>query len=217
MLKSQDVLIALKLVSIHLRSAKEKSGFLPPSAIVSGLAGWEIDPLELAIHETTESLADSQISTSWTYASLSKVMGISASECNEAVKRCLKSELLRLHWDEKQPIPNKKNIQEFLVYGLKYVFPVEEGKLERGIPTGFAAPPLRNMILSAGEHIFVWPDARGIDKGLGVTPLYKSVPFAVRYDSELYTLLALIDVIRFGKLREKKMAVNLIVEEIEKI
>lgn len=214
MLKSQDVLIALKLASIHLRSAKIERGFQPPSAVLSKLIGWEPDPLELAFYETTESPGPAQLSNDWTYASLSKRMGISASECNEAVKRCLRSGLLRTPRSGPQPVPVAKALLEFLIHGLKYAFPAEEGAFARGIPTGFAAPVLVDKLLSAGEHVHVWPDARGNNTGLALQPLHKAVPFAVRYDVELYGLLALIDAIRFGKLREVKMASEMLTEEL---
>jgi hypothetical protein len=39
-------------------------------------------------------------------------------------------------------------------------------------------------------------------------PLHKAIPFAVRYDPLLYELAALVDAIRYGKLREAKIAAN---------
>lgn len=217
MLKSQDILIALKLASLHLQAAKSKRGDQRPAPIISKSIGWEPDPLELALYETAALPELTQASLSWTYASLSKQLGISASECNEAVKRCTRSGLLRIPRTSPQPMPVANALLEFLIHGLKYMFPAEEGTLARGIPTGFGAPILEGKLLSSGEHVHVWPDARGRQMGLTLQPLHKAVPLAVRYDVELYGLLALVDAIRFGRIREVKMASAMLTQELDVI
>jgi DNA-binding Lrp family transcriptional regulator len=206
MLKSQDILVCLKLCSFQLQDERQKQGHTPaPAALMSAWAGWEADPIETARYELgLDSASESQLD--WTYATLSKQIGLSASECNEAVKRALACGLLRKPRNSTKPIPVGKALSEFLVHGLKYVFPGQEGTLARGIPTGFAAPVLASKLLSAGEHIYVWPDARGAATGLTLQPIHKAVQIAVRYDAVLYELMALVDAIRFGKLREAKMA-----------
>jgi len=217
MLKSQDILICLKLCSLHLHDTKLKQGHRPASAaLLSASAGWEADPIETAQHELSGDLSQ-QSQLEWTYATLSKRLGLSASECNEGVKRALTCGLLRKSRIGTRPLPAGKALIEFLVHGLKYVYPGQEGTLARGIPTGFAAPVLSSQLHSAGEHIYVWPDARGATTGLALQPIHKSVQIAVRYDVILYELLAMIDAIRFGKLREAKMASELLTKELENL
>jgi len=217
MLKSQDVLISLKLCSLHLQDMRQKQGHTPaPGAWMSAWTGWEADPLETAQHELSLS-SSQQDHLNWTYATLSKRLGISASECNEGVKRALTCGLLRLSRTSTRPLPVGKALAEFLVHGLKYIFPGQEGTLARGIPTGFAAPVLASELLSAGEHIHVWPDPRGMAKGLTLQPIHKAVQVAVRYDATLYELLALVDAIRFGKLREVKIASEKLVGELSSL
>jgi hypothetical protein len=207
MLKSQDVLIALKLCSLHLHEARLKQGHAPTAAaLLSAWAGWDADPVEIAEYENELAGLARHQSLEWTYASLSKRVGVSASECNEAVKRAVTCGLLRKPRIGNRPIPASRALLEFLIHGLKYVFPGEEGTLARGIPTAFAAPVLSQKLLSAGEHIYVWPDPRGNATGLTLKPIHKAVPFAVRYDPIFYELIALIDAIRFGKIREVKIA-----------
>lgn len=209
MLKSQDVLIALKLTSLHLQVARASEGRLPVKSVLPGKRlGWEADPLEVAQFEAERFPLTPETLLEWTYATLSKRVGLSASECNEAVKRGIKCGLLRAPRTGTRPLPAGKALVEFLLHGVKYVFPGEEGILTRGIPTGFAAPVLSNKLVSAGEHIHVWPDARGASMGLTLKPLHKAIPFAVRYDPLLYELAALVDAIRYGKLREAKIAAN---------
>jgi DNA-binding Lrp family transcriptional regulator len=218
MLKSQDVLIAMKLASLELRQLRAKQGHAPASAMVMSVwAGWEADPLEIAEYENELYAPTENGASQWTYAALSKRVGISASECNEAVKRGLACGLLRKPRSGPQPVPFGKALVEFLIHGLKYVFPAEEGPLSRGVPTGFAAPVLSQRLLSAGEHIHVWPDARGNTTGLVLQPIHKSVPVAVRYDPILYELFALVDSIRFGKLREVKIASEELTQQLANI
>lgn len=209
MLKSQDVLIALKLCSLQLHEARLRQGHAPAAAaVLSAWAGWDADPIEVAQYESDLAAPSEQSLLEWTYASLSKRVGISASECNEAVRRGLICGLLRKPRMGNRPVPAGNALLEFLVHGLKYIFPAEEGSFARGIPTGFAAPVLSQKLLSAGEHIHVWPDPRGNATGLTLLPIHKAVPFAVRYDPIFYELTALVDAIRFGKIREVKIAAD---------
>jgi hypothetical protein len=46
-----------------------------------------------------------------------------------------------------------------------------------------------------------WPEVRGI----GLEPLCRAVPRAVRKDAVLYELLALIDALRDGRARERQI------------
>lgn len=218
MLKSQDVLVALKLTSLQLRHSRSRRQHAPlPSMRMGAWAGWEADPLEIAQYETEQYASFDSSASNWTYATLSKRVGISASECNEAVKRAITCGLLRKSRSGLQPIPLGKALAEFLIHGLKYVFPAEEGSLTRGIPTGFAAPVLSGKLLSAGEHVHVWPDARGSTSGLTLYPIHKAVPVAVRYDPILYELIALVDAVRFGKIREIKIASEELKQELENL
>jgi hypothetical protein len=52
----------------------------------------------------------------------------------------------------------------------------------------------------------VWPDPAGEARGESFLPLHKAVPVAVKQDSSLYELLALVDAIRGGRAREKEAA-----------
>jgi hypothetical protein len=51
----------------------------------------------------------------------------------------------------------------------------------------------------------VWPFPEGEHRGVTLEPLYKSAPAALR-DPFLYELLALIDALREGRVRERKLA-----------
>jgi hypothetical protein len=129
-------------------------------------------------------------------------LGLSQSEVSHGLSRLVKAQLLSS--DKKEPL--RHNALEFLVYGLKYVFPAEIGAIARGIVTAHSAPPLSQDIVSSKEDHYVWPDPQGEQRGQSITPLYSSAPFAAMRDSKLHELLALVDVLRVGRVREQTLA-----------
>jgi hypothetical protein len=68
-------------------------------------------------------------------------LNVSPSEIHAAIKRLQQARLL--HGPEMQEKPKLSAIEEFLVHGVKYAFPAEHGQVTRGLPTSFAAPPLK--------------------------------------------------------------------------
>jgi DNA-binding Lrp family transcriptional regulator len=142
-----------------------------------------------------------------TFPKLAEALGISASEVHAAVKRAVGSGLV----DGQSRSVRKGALSEFLVHGLRYVFPAEWSGISRGVPTSYAASPLR-VRFAEGEFPPVWPHPEGTSRGEGLIPLYKSVPAAALRDPQLYEWLALVDAVRAGRARERKLAV----EEIER-
>ena len=51
-------------------------------------------------------------------------------------------------------------------------------------------------------------------RGLAITPLYKGLPKACQKDEQLYKLLASIDILRVGKVRERELALKELTKEI---
>jgi len=94
------------------------------------------------------------------------------------------------------------------VHGARYAFPARLGGPVRGVPTAFAAPALKDLLAPSDDLPPVWPDAAGGARGLEVPPLYRSVPDAARGDEHLYTLLALVDALRVGGARERRLAAD---------
>lgn len=144
--------------------------------------------------------------SSWSYNAVALALGMSPSEVHAAVKRALAARLAIREGDKM--LPSNRNMKEFIIYGLKYVFIPEKGELTRGIPTGYAAPPLEDFFSISSEPPPVWPDANGEVRGEAFSPLYKSVPKAARADRNLYELLVLVDAIRGGRAREREIAVK---------
>jgi hypothetical protein len=145
--------------------------------------------------------------SNWTYADIAKAIHISSSEVFEAMERCRLAKLV----DESKKTIYRLALKEFLVSGLKYVFPVEPGPIVRGIPTAHSAPPISEKIV-AGNEVFVWEYKKGDIRGQSIEPLYKTVPEVVNSDKELYELLVIIDTIRVGRARE----ISIAIEELNK-
>lgn len=144
--------------------------------------------------------------SSWSYASLAVQLGMSPSQLHSAVKRALAAQLAVRKGDD--IVPNIRNLEEFLVHGLKYVFVPAQGAMTRGIPTGYAATPLSKHFAATGEPPPVWPDANGEVRGSAFSPLYNLAPRAALADSQLYELLVLVDAIRGGRAREREIAIK---------
>jgi len=156
--------------------------------------------------------------TDWTYSELGGELGLSASEANAAVKRSLAAGLLTPPLGPKtKPGPHPRALLEFIRHGVQYAFHEEPGNIVRGMPTAHSALPLSAEIASDGEPPVVWPDAEGEVRGQAFRPLYRTVPHAARRDQELYRALALVDAIRGGRTRERRIAYELLVDQLSPI
>lgn len=138
----------------------------------------------------------------WNFASLAKELCMSSSEVHAGYQRAVKATLINPHNRQ----PNIIALYEFLVHGLRYVFPAERGEITRGMPTAHAAGPLKNSLMDNNEMPPVWPYATGKVRGQSFLPLYKSVPKAAEQDEKLYDLLTLVDAVRGGRTRERTIA-----------
>ena len=141
---------------------------------------------------------------SWTYSELAYELSMSASEVHAAVERANQAQLFNLG----SRSINREALAEFVIHGVRYAYPPVRGSLTRGMPTGYAAPPLNKKIVASDDPPPVWPDPKGTVRGYELSPLYKSVPKAAARDSKLYEMLALVDAIRDGRARERAFAID---------
>lgn len=144
----------------------------------------------------------SQQDEPWLQIPIAKQLGLSQSEMSKSLNRSKYAGLI----DESGRKVRRLALVDFIQYGLPYVFPQRPGSIVRGVPTAHSAPPLNDQMLSDDDY--VWPYAKGSARGQSITPLYKTVPEAVQNDSALHELLALVDAIRLGNAREKKLAIS---------
>ena len=149
----------------------------------------------------------------WTYQVLAHELGMSVAETHNAVKRARKAGLLPA--GDLSVLPNAMALKEFLIHGAKYAFPAELGQVTRGVPTAYAAAPLKDEFQPNGDLPPVWPHKDGAERGTGVEPIYKSAPEAALWDPALYELLALFDALRMGRARERQLAAQFIEERLK--
>src|SRR3984893_15030812 len=136
-------------------------------------------------------------------------LGLSPSEVHGAIQRLRTSRLL--HGPALKDKPNISGLEEFLVHGLKYAFLAQQSEVTRGIPTSYAAEPLKSEIAVSNDLPPVWPWHDGNTRGVGLEALYKNVPHAALRDPALYELLALVDAIRDGRAREQRLSARALV------
>lgn len=145
----------------------------------------------------------------WTYAALGEALAMSASETHASVKRAVASGLAvapaRGEWS-----PVRPNLLEFILHGVRYIWPATPGPIKRGMPTAFGAEPLASQLTVAPGEAPVWADPKGNAKGPTLSPLYRTAPQAALNDPALYRLLALVDALRTGRARERNLATTLI-------
>lgn len=139
----------------------------------------------------------------WTSARLAGELKISASEVSGALERCRIAKLV----DNTKRKVNVLALEDFLVHGLKYVYPPQPGAVVRGVATSFSAEPIKSKVRQ-GSDSFVWPYKYGSDRGQSVEPLYRTVPEVCLKDSLLYELLVIADTLRMGRVREIEIAIN---------
>ncbi|MEO8240525.1 MAG: hypothetical protein ABI576_20640 [Flavobacterium sp.] len=137
---------------------------------------------------------------SWFHHTIAQELGMSQSEVSQSLNRSKYAGLI----DDARKKVNKIAFNEFLIHGVAYAFPQKPGALVRGILTAHAAEPLNKIIQATDKY--VWPYAKGLERGQAIEPLYPTAIEASLKDNELYELLTLVDAIRVGRVREKEMA-----------
>jgi len=144
----------------------------------------------------------------WQYRDLSSTLFLSTSEVSESLYRSHIAGLV----DESKRKVFRQSLMEFIEHGLHYVFPQQPGTMLTGIPTAHSQLLFKSYF--SAELEYVWPDENGWIRGLSIIPLYKGVTKAIKTDDELYILLAAIDIIRVGRTRELKVALDILHNKI---
>ena len=98
--------------------------------------------------------------------------------------------------------------EEFLIHGLRFVFPARPQGEVRGVPTAWAAPPLKDLLASSDPLPPVWPTADGTVRGLALEPLHAGAVAAARRNPVTAERLALLDALRAGDARVRGLAVE---------
>jgi DNA-binding Lrp family transcriptional regulator len=148
----------------------------------------------------------------WSFQQLSQELGMSVSEVHAALKRAEESKL----YNAKKRQVQRESLLEFAVHGIPYVYPAKRLARAYGVPTAYSAEPLRKMVVTDHDDLLVWPHPDGEQFGDAVEPLYPSAPEAARRNGSLHRRLALVDALRIGRVRERKMAKEALDREFDK-
>jgi hypothetical protein len=140
------------------------------------------------------------------FQKLASDLHVASSEVHGAVKRARVSGLMHHNGPKRV---NRSALLELLGHGMRYVYPAVRGELTRGVPTSFAAEPLRSVIHDSGAEVPVWPYVLGKVRGYSFEPLYKHAAEAALADPMFYELLSLVDALRDGRVRERKIALEM--------
>lgn len=138
----------------------------------------------------------------WQYRDLSADLFIPLSEISASLKR---NEKAGLYHAAVRNV-HRLALMEFIQYGLKYVFPTSPGAMVTGVGTAHSHPYYKKFFKA--EMQYAWPDEDGNIRGLMIEPLHPNAAKAARKDELLYKLLASIDILRVGKVREVKIAID---------
>ncbi|HEX8054882.1 MAG TPA: hypothetical protein VF517_17995, partial [Thermoleophilaceae bacterium] len=147
----------------------------------------------------------------WTMRSLGEALDLDPASVHRALRRLDEARLI----DIKRRRVNRGRAEEFLLHGFQYVFPVHQKGTSRGLPTAWAAPPLSDELALPDDPPPVWPDAKGKTRGVAVEPIHASVPALARRDPEMGERLALLDGIRLGDARVRKLASQHLVRRLD--
>jgi hypothetical protein len=137
----------------------------------------------------------------WQYRDLSASLFISISEISESLNRSMIAGLVNS--ERKKVMRNA--LMEFIQYGVRYVFPEVPGTITTGIETAHTHPFYKKHF--ASNMPYVWAAVDGNARGQAIQPLHKGVVKAVKQDEDLYKLLASVDILRVGKVREINLAI----------
>ena len=146
----------------------------------------------------------------WTFSKLAGSISMSASETHEATERCKKAGILGTPRGKLTVV--RKRFFELLTLSVPQVFYAVRGQIGLGVTTSVYATPLAGKFPSNEDSLIplVWPYAGGTVKGESLLPIYPTVPKAVQHDNLLYELLSLVDVVRTGSIKERKLAADLL-------
>lgn len=102
---------------------------------------------------------------------------------------------------------NRLALLEFLEHGLRYVFPAALGAIRLGVPTAHSSPVLAQLLSSESDEC-VWASKVGTVRGRTIEPLIPSAPLLATSSPGTYEILTLIDSLRVGQVRERKIAIG---------
>jgi len=117
-------------------------------------------------------------------------------------------------FDAKRRRVNRSSADEFFAHALPFMFPPERGGETRGVPAAWGASPLVEQLAPGNGPTPVWPSPRGPVRGWALEPLHPSALEVAQRDRQLGEMLVLVDGIRAGDARVRKLSTRLLRERL---
>jgi len=145
----------------------------------------------------------------WPMRRLAGSLSISLGEIHAAVERGRAAGVLGLPRGRLNVA--RRKFFDLVSVAVPQVYYAVRGSVEIGVPAAMHAEPLKGVFPRDGRPVpLVWPCERGTVRGESLLPLYLTVPGAVENDPDLHRLLALIDVVRVGDAKDRRLATDLL-------
>ena len=133
--------------------------------------------------------------TGWTQVQVASGLQISQSGVHRALQQLEVSGLMGRH---------DRPFRDLLVHAVRHVYPPVLGAPTAGVPTAGGHPSLTGYL--PDTEALIWPLEAGEGHGTALQPLHPCVPGAALHNPRFYELMALIDVLRVGRVRERATA-----------
>lgn len=144
----------------------------------------------------------------WSYRSLADRLHVPHPVVQRALARAQEA---GLYSGDRREV-HLPHIEEFAIHALRFIAPAKLGGLVPGVLAAWAAEPMASAIHSSGEEPPpVWPHVEGRVRGQAIEPLHAAAPEAVDDWPELGEILALLDSLRAGDPRIRRVAEDLLV------
>jgi len=150
----------------------------------------------------------------WSYRSLADRLRVPHPVVQRALARARAADL---YSPDRREV-HLPHLEEFAVHALRFLAPAQLGAIAPGVPAAWAAEPMAGAIRSSGdEPPPVWPYAQGRVRGQAIAPLHPAAPEAIEDWLELGEFLALLDSLRLGDARVRKVAGDLLAERLRSL
>lgn len=140
------------------------------------------------------------------------LVGISVSEFSKGLQRLEVAKLVVAR--DGRRFVERGALLEWLCYGVRYAYPVEQIGFGRGVATAWNCSLVTSDILPPTPAM-VWQQPKGTIEGVMIAPIHVSAPLAASNNELMYQALALIDAVRLGKPRELAIARELLTKLIK--
>jgi DNA-binding transcriptional ArsR family regulator len=138
---------------------------------------------------------------------LASELGLSKSNIAYSLRRLTDARLLIGERKDRRLV--RLAARDLLVHGVRYLFPARLDGYALGLPTAHSYPAIADQLLPGDETVII-PLPEGPQRGRVLQPIHPRAPAAAAGDPHLYEVLALVDALRVGRARERKLAAELL-------